>query len=154
MAIKDELRQALREATLQRDQKRLDVIRAVETEVTMARTGKGFEGEVDDALYIQIIGAYAKRMDKARKEYEGLAGDPARDMAEKLAWEVEYLSQWLPKQLTPEQTRVLVQEALTELGVTDPKQAGRVVGHLMKAHGKSVDGGLVNQLVRQLLTPP
>ncbi|MFH2010100.1 MAG: GatB/YqeY domain-containing protein [bacterium] len=153
MTIQEQLRQELRDAIRQRDQARLDVIRAVETELTEARTAKGFRGEVDDALYTKVISAYAKRMDKACREYAEL-GERGREMAAKLGFEVEYLGRWLPKTLGEPETLALVQEAVRELGATDPKQAGRVVGQVMKAHGKAVDGALVNRLVRQALAPP
>lgn len=150
MSIHEELRAELKDATRARDQPRLEVIRAVETELTLARTAKGFSGEVDDALYRLVIAAYAKKMDKARAEYEGL-GERGREMAAKLAYEVEYLSRWLPRKLDEAGTRALVAEALAALGVTDVKQAGRVVGHLMKGHKDELDAGLVNRLVKEAL---
>ncbi len=150
MSIQEELRAELKAATLERDQPRLDVIRAVETEIKVARTSKGFEGEVDDALYQQVIGAYSKKMSKARAEYEK-AGERGQDMAGKLAYEVQYLSRWMPQKLDEEATLAVVLSTIAELGVSDPKQTGRVMGAVMKAHGKDVDGGLVNRLVREQL---
>jgi uncharacterized protein YqeY len=44
-----------------------------------------------------------------------------------------------------------VVEALAALGVTDVKQAGRVVGHLMKGHKDELDAGLVSRLVKEAL---
>ena len=35
----------------------------------------------------------------------------------------------------------------------DEKAAGRVTGHVMKTHGKDLDGGLVNRVVREELAP-
>jgi uncharacterized protein len=152
VSIKDELRNELKDAMRQHDQRRLDVIRQVETELSMARTAPGFKGEVDDALYRQVIAAYCKKMDKAREEYAAL-GPRAQEMAEKLAFEVQYLSRWVPKKLGEEETRALVRQTIAELGVTDPKQAGKVVGQLMKTRKDDLDGGLVNRIAREELTP-
>jgi len=151
MTIQDELRNELREAMRHKDQQRMDVIRQVESEISVARTAPSFKGEVDDALYRQVIAAYCKKMDKAREEYAGL-GDRARPMAEKLQWEVQYLTRWLPRKLGEEETRALVAAAITELGIGDAKQAGKVVGHLMKSQ-QGLDGALVNRLARELLSP-
>jgi uncharacterized protein YqeY len=115
------------------------------------KSAPGFKGEVDDALYQQVIATYVKRMDKARKEYEEL-GERGEEMAQKLAFEVDYLSRWLPKKLSEEDTRVLVRSAIAELGVSDPKQVGKLVGHLMKSRGGELDGALVNRLAREELT--
>ena len=79
------------------DGPRRDVIRQVETEVAVARSQPGFEGEVDDELYRQVIGSYVKKMDKARQEYLEI-GERGAAMADKLGYEVDYLSRWLPQQ--------------------------------------------------------
>jgi len=153
MSIQEQLPAELKAATRERDQPRLNVIRAIETEVKMARSAKGFEGEVDDALYLKIIQSYSKKMQKAHAEYEK-AGERGRELADNLAYEVKYLSQWLPQKLDEEATLALVLTTIAELGVSDPKQTGRVMGAIMKTHGKDVDGGLVSKLLAQQLKKP
>lgn len=151
MSIKDELIEELHAAMRAKDAPRRDVIRQIETEVSVARSQPGFSGEADDDLYRQVIGAYVKKMEKSRQEYLDM-GERGEAMAGKLAYEVGYLSRWLPRKLGEEETRALVKAAIDELGVAgDEKAAGRVTGHLMKSHGQDVDGGLVNRLVREEL---
>ena len=72
-------------------------------------------------------------------------------MAAKLSYETRYLSRWLPSQLSEDDTRALVIEAISDLHVEDPKEAGRVVGHIMKTRPGELDGALVNRLVRETL---
>jgi uncharacterized protein YqeY len=151
MTIKEELNAELKDAMKARDARRRDVIRMIETEVTLARSAPGFKGEVDDALYRKVIAAYAKKMEKAKGEFEE-AGDRGAAMVEKLSWEVEYLSRWLPTKLDEESTAALVSAAIAELGVAgDPKASGRVIGQIMKEHKDEVDGALVNRLVAEAL---
>ncbi|HSJ84964.1 MAG TPA: GatB/YqeY domain-containing protein [Acidimicrobiia bacterium] len=152
MSIREELADELRDAMKAKDARRRDVIRQVETEVAIARSRPGFEGELDDELYRQVIGTYVKKMEKSRQEYLDI-GDRGAAMADKLGYEVEYLSRWLPQKLDEEATRALIREAIAELGVAgEEKAAGRVVGHLMKSRGEDLDGGLVNRLAREELT--
>lgn len=134
----------------QRDRRRLDVIRQVETEVSAAKSAPGFRGEVGDDLYGEVIASYVKRMDKARTEYREL-GERGREMAEKLDFEVEFLSRWLPDLLDEAGTRELVGRTIEELGASDPGDVGRVVGHLMREQGDRLDGALVHRLVREEL---
>ena len=151
MTMKEELNAELKDAMKARDARRRDVIRMIETEVTLARSAPGFKGEVDDALYRKVIAAYAKKMEKAKGEFEE-AGDRGAAMVEKLSWEVEYLRRWLPTKLDEESTAALVSAAIAELGVTrDPKASGRVIGQIMKKHKDEVDGALVNRLVAEAL---
>lgn len=152
MSIAEELAAELKDAMKTQDGPRRDVIRQVQTEAATARSAADFEGEVDDAFYERIIASYVKKMEKSRDEYAAM-GERGEAMAGKLGYEVEYLARWLPKRLGEDETRSLVSAAIEELGVGgDEKAAGRVTGHLMKTHGKDLDGGLVNRLVREELT--
>jgi uncharacterized protein YqeY len=153
MTIKEDLAQELQDAMRAQDGPRRDVIRQVETEIAVARSQPGFQGEVDDELYRTVIAAYVKKMDKARDEYLEI-GERGAVMAEKLGYEVQYLSRWLPSKLDEAATRDLVKAAIVELGVGgDEKAAGRVIGQVMKTHGKDLDGGLVNRVAREELAP-
>ena len=149
MSIREELAGELRDAMRAQDAPRRDVIRQIETEISVARSEPGFSGELDDDLYRRVIGAYVKKMDKTRQEYLDI-GERGAAMAAKLGYEVEYLGRWLPQKLDEAQTRDLVRKTIQDLGVAgDEKAAGRVTGQLMKEHGKDLDGGLVNRLVRE-----
>jgi uncharacterized protein YqeY len=151
MTIQEQLITELRAAMKEKDAPRRDVIRQVQTEVATAKSDPDFSGEIDDSFYQKVISSYVKKMDKSREEYAAL-GERGEAMADKLAFEVEYLSRWLPKKLDEDETRRLVVDAIEELDVAgDEKAAGRVTGHLMKTRGEDLDGGLVNRLVREEL---
>jgi uncharacterized protein YqeY len=149
MTIQTQLADELKDAMKSQDKPRRDVIRQVQTEIATAKSQPDFTDPIDDKFYQRVIGSYVKKMDKSRAEYAGF-GDRGAEMASKLAFEVDYLSQWLPKKLGEEETRMLVVSAISDLGVAgDEKATGRVIGELMKNHGKDLDGGLVNRLVRE-----
>ncbi|MGA7096922.1 MAG: GatB/YqeY domain-containing protein [Acidimicrobiia bacterium] len=151
MTIEAELAEELQDAMRAKDGPRRDVIRQITTEVSQAKSQPGFHGRVDDDLYRQVISSYVKKMDKSRNEYLEY-GDRGAAMAEKLGYEIDYLSRWLPKKMDAELTRELVRRAISELGVAgDGKAAGRVTGEVMKGHGADLDGALVNRIVREEL---
>jgi uncharacterized protein YqeY len=125
------------------------VVRQIDSEVAVAKSAPGFEGEVDDDLYLATIAAYVKKMDKARSEYESL-GERGLSQVEGLSFEIEYLSQFLPESLSEEDTRTLVRQTIAELGVDDPKMKGRVIGAVMQA-GEGLDGALVARLAGEEL---
>lgn len=152
MAIAEELDAELKDAMRAKDAARRDVIRQIRSEVGIAKTAPGFDGDEGDALYQAVIGSYTKKMQKSLAEYEGL-GERGAAMAEKLRFEVEYLSRWLPTKLDEAATRALVGRTIDELGVQgDQAASGRVIGAIMKSHKDDVDGSLVNRIVRELLT--
>jgi len=147
VSIEQELSDELKDALRAGDAKRKNAIRAIQTEAARAKSEPGFGGDTDDAFFEKIIGSFVKKMEKARREYEEL-GERGEEMAAKLGFEVEYLGRWLPKLLDEDATLILVKGAIAELDASDPKEAGKVVGFIMKSHKGEVDGGLVNRLVR------
>jgi uncharacterized protein YqeY len=152
MNIATELAAELKDAMLKKDARRRDVVRQVQTEITLARSEPGYDASKDDAVVQGVIESYSKRMKKSIAEYEGY-GERGADMADKLKFEVDYLSRWMPQKLDEAATRALIQAKIAELGVAgDEKAAGRVTGTIMKDHKDEVDGALVNRLVRELLS--
>ncbi len=149
MTIKEELAANLREAMRAKDKPLINVIRQIENEVLVQTKSPGFTGEIDDDLYLQTIAGYVKKMRKARDEFEA-AGERGAANAAKLTFEIDYLARWLPAPVDEAAVRELVRAAIAELGVADPKQVGRVMGHIMKG-GADLDGSLVSQMVREEL---
>ena len=148
MALIDDLSTSLKEAMKAKDKPRLDAIRQVQTEIAKKKSEKG--EEATDELVLGVISSYVKKMAKAVDEYNSL-GERGAEMAEKIQFEIDFLSQWLPEQLSEEDVEKLVDEVLTELGEVDMSQMGRIIGAVM-AKGDGIDGSIVSRIVKQKLT--
>ena len=64
---------------------------------------------------------------------------------------VDFLSDWLPEQLSEEDVAKLVDEVLADLGEVDMSQMGRIIGAVM-AKGDGIDGSIVSKLVREKIS--
>jgi len=152
MPIEQDLRKLLTESMKARDLRTADAVRMINTKVMERRTAKGFSGQVDDALYTDVISAYKKSLVKAREEFLA-AGDRGKQQAEDLAWEIAFCERFLPKGLSHDELVAAVRAAIAATGATDVKQAGRVVGEVMKAHKGKVEPGEVKKVVDVELAP-
>jgi len=148
MALIDDLSTALKEAMKAKDKPKLDAIRQVQTEIAKKKSEKG--EEATDELVLGVISSYVKKMAKAVDEYQSL-GDRGAEMAEKIQFEIDFLSQWLPEQLSKEDVEKLVDEVLAEFGEVDMSQMGRIIGAVM-AKGDGIDGSIVSKIVKEKLT--
>ena len=148
MALIDELSDALKEAMKAKDKPKLDAIRQVQTEIAKKKSEKG--EEATDELVLGVISSYVKKMTKAVEEYNSL-GDRGIEMAEKIQFEIDFLSGWLPEQLSEEDVAKLVDEVLADLGEVDMSQMGRIIGAVM-AKGEGIDGSVVSKLVKEKLS--
>ena len=148
MALIDELSDALKEAMKAKDKPKLDAIRQVQTEIAKKKSEKG--EEATDELVLGVISSYVKKMTKAVEEYKSL-GDRGIKMADKIQFEIDFLSGWLPEQLSEEDVAKLVDEVLADLGEVDMSQMGRIIGAVM-AKGEGIDGSIVSKLVKEKLS--
>ncbi len=148
MALADDLSSALKDAMKAKDKPKLDAIRQIQTEIAKKKAEKG--EEVNDDLVLGVISSYVKKMIKAVEEYQSL-GDRGQEMAEKIQFEIDFLSTYLPEQLSDEEVEKIVDEVLSELGDVDISQMGRVIGAVM-AKGDGIDGSVVSKIVQTKLT--
>jgi len=150
MPIEQQLTEALTQAIRAKDTRTADVVRMLKTRLQERRTAKGFTGQVDDALLMDVIGAYRKQLQKALAEYDKL-GERGAAQAAQLRFEIEFCERFLPKGMDATALRTLVQERAKALGVSDSKQVGRLVGDVMKTHKGQVDAADVKKIAEDLL---
>ena len=148
MAVINDLSNALKEAMKSKDKTKLDAIRQVQTEVAKKKAEKG--EEATDELVLGVISSYVKKMNKAVEEYESL-GDRGVEMAEKIKGEIDFLSTWLPEQLSDEEVEKIVDEVLSELGDVDMSQMGKIIGAVM-AKADGLDGSTVSKIVKSKIS--
>jgi hypothetical protein len=150
MSLEQTLTDTLTRAIRDRDPRTADVVRMLKSRLAERRTAKGFSGQVDDALVLDVIGAYRKSLLKALPDYEK-AGPRGEAQAAQLRFEIAFCERFLPRGLDEAALRALVGERIAALGVTDVKQVGRVVGDVVKTHKGQVEAGDVKRIAEELL---
>jgi uncharacterized protein YqeY len=150
MALEQTLNDTLTQAIKAKDGRTADVVRMLKTKIQERRTAKGFAGDVDDALVLDVIAAYRKLLQKALVEYEK-AGERGAGQAAQLRFEIEFCERYLPRTMDDAAVRALVRERIGTLGLSDPKQVGRLVGDIMKTHKGQVEAGDVKRVAEELL---
>jgi uncharacterized protein len=150
MGLEERFNDMLTQSMKNRDARTASVIRMIKTKVMERRTAKGFSGPIDDALVLDVIGAYRKQLQKALAEFEKTGARGAAQAAE-LRFELEFCERYLPRRLDDETLRGLVRERLGALSIADPKQVGRLVGDVMKTHKGQVEAADVKRIAEELL---
>ena len=101
-----------------------------------------------DEEIIEVISAEAK---KRRESIEGFQKGNRQELADKEKKELEILEKYLPEQLSQEELKKLVQEAIAKVGAKEMRDMGKIMQELMpKIKGKA-DGSSVSKTVKELL---
>ena len=154
MSTRERLDADMRTAMKAGDKARLSVIRMLRSKMQEAEVaGRGKEGP-DYALYeeaaLQAVASYAKQRRESIDSYRE-AGREELAAAEEA--ELKIVTEYLPEQLSDDEVRGLVQDAVAEAGATSPKDMGAVMKLVMPQVRGRADGKLVNRIVRECLTP-
>lgn len=140
------MQDALKQAMLQKDAKRRDVLRMTINAFKQVEVDERRELSAEDAVLIlqREIKKRNDSIDEARK-----AG--RQDIAESEESELKLIEVFMPQQLSREEIVALVQDAVAKTGASSAKDMGKVMGVLMPQVKGRADGKLVNEVVRDAL---
>lgn len=150
MTIENQLKETLKTAMRSKNKPLLNLVRMLKTKMMERTTKGGFDGQVDDALWIDVISVYEKSQRKALIQYQGL-GDSALEQVKELTWEINELQTWLPAKASLEQVQTWVTEVVEAMGGKDGLHSGRVIGQVMKAHKGEAESTMVRECVEAAL---
>jgi uncharacterized protein YqeY len=103
---------------------------------------------VTDAEIITVLSREAKKRREAVEAYTQANRD---DLAGKEKAEAAVIANYLPAQLTEDEIKKLIQEAITETGASGPAGMGLVMKVLQPKIAGKADGGVVSGLVKAAL---
>lgn len=147
--LKNKLQEDLKSAMLSKEEEKLSVIRMLKSSIQYFEIQKGAGHEATDDEIIEVIGREVKKRKESIEMYEK---GGRQELADKEKSELKILQTYLPEQLSEEDVRKFVEEAITQTGSTQMSDMGKVMGALMpKVKGKA-DGNLISALVREKLT--
>jgi uncharacterized protein YqeY len=140
--IDDDAKEALKAG----DRNKVTVLRGLKSDIKYKQIEKGEELTDDD-----IIGVLSSAVKKRNESIEQFQTANRIDLVEKETSELKIIRSYLPEQLSEEELRGLIDNAIKEKGADSPAKLGLVMKNLMpKVRGKS-DGKLVNRLVSEML---
>lgn len=96
----------------------------------------------------EVVSRQVKRRVEASTEFEKAGRS---DLAEKEQAEAEILKVYLPEQLSDDEVRSVVAQAVIDVGATGPSDMGKVMGAVMPRLKGKADGKLINQTVKEEL---
>lgn len=147
MSMIEEVRSQMMEAMKKRDKDRKDAL----SMLLSALKNKAIDKREDltEAEEFEVV----KKEIKQTKETMELAPEDRADIKEACRIRLAVYQEFAPEEMSEEAIREQVKGVLAALGITEPsgKDKGKVMKELMpKVKGKA-DGGLVNQIVGEML---
>ena len=147
---KQKLQEELKQSMLARNELKTSVLRMLLSAINYYEIQKGGAGYVaTEEDILTVIQNQAKQRRDSIEQFK-IAG--RQELVDKETKELEFLSVYLPEQMSEEEITKLVKEAIAQTGATSMADMGKLMGALMpKVKGKA-DGNLVSGIVKKELT--
>lgn len=148
--LKDKIQEDLKAAMIAKDELKLSTIRMLKSAIQYYEIQKGGAGyEASDEDVIDVIGREIKKRKESIELYEK---GSRQELADKEKAELEILESYLPEQISEEEIRTLVDEAIAQTRASSINEMGKVMGALMPKVKGRADSTLVSNLVREKLS--
>ena len=158
MSLKERLTEDLKEAMRAKDERRKTTLRLLldaihKAEIPSKKEAEAGEGpprkELSEDDILRVVASEAKRRRDAITEF----GKAKReDLVAQEEAELVIIMGYLPAQLSREEIEALAREVIQELEASDISQMGRVMGALMPRVKGRAEGGVVSQVVCEILS--
>ena len=147
MALVEDVNRHITEAMKAKDQARLVPLRMLKTALMNREVEKG--RALDDSEARQVVSSLVKQR---RDSIDQFQKGGRQDLADKEKAEIVVLESYLPPAIDVGDLERAVDAAIASTGASSPKDMGKVMKAVMAAlAGKTVDGKLVNDVVRRKL---
>ena len=146
MSIKEQLKQDTIAAMRSGDTETRNTLRMLSAAIKQVEIDT--RTELDDEAVLNILTKQAKQRRESITDFEK-AG--RAEMAAEEQQELAVIDTYLPQMMSLDEVKTIAAEVIAELGVTDMKGMGQIMGKLMPRLKGKADGRIVNQAVRELL---
>jgi len=147
MNIQNLINHDIKQAMLAKDVEKLAALRSVKSAFLLEASKDG-RSEISDEIALRIIVKLVKqRKDSAQIYNEQNRQDLEKDELEQL----KHLEVYLPKQLSEDEVKIIIDTIVDDLGAVSMKDMGRVMSEANKKIGSQADGKLIANIVRNKL---
>lgn len=149
MSIFDQINDDIRAAMLARDKEKLEAVRNIKKVLLEAKTAKSGGDELPDEEAIKAISKLAKQ---GRDSAEIYKQQNRSDLADFEMAQVKVYDSYLPKQMSDDELTAAIELIISSTGATSMKEMGKVMGVAAKELAGKVDGKLISEKVKSLLS--
>jgi hypothetical protein len=149
MNLFDQISEDIKAAMLARDKERLEALRNIKKVLIEAKTAKSGSEELSDDTAVKAIMKLAKQ---GRDSAEIYKQQNRQDLYDQEMAQVKIFDTYLPQQMSDEELTTAIIEIIERTGAASIKEMGKVMGLASKELAGKVEGKLISDKVKSLLS--
>jgi len=146
MALKDNIREALKEALKRQQRTEVSTLRLLLSEIKNAEIAQ--QKPADDNKVLDVVAKEAKRR---RESIEAFKLGNRSDLVAQEEAELAVLMSYLPEQMSRDEIMAAARQVIDAVGAEGPSDKGKVMSQLMPQLKGKADGKEVSEIVSEVL---
>jgi uncharacterized protein YqeY len=148
MSLEERLVEEMKQAMKSNDKLKLSTIRMIRS--ALKNKEIDLRKKLEDEDIVKVIQAMMRKGEESVEQFET---GGRMDLVEKEKSEIEIMKSFLPKPLSQEEILEIIDQSIQETQASSLKDMGKVMKSVMPKIGGKADGKLINQLVKERLSP-
>ena len=149
MSLQNNIMAEMKVAMKNKNKTALEALRAIKAAILLAQTDTGAKKNLSEAEENKIL----QKLAKQRKEsIEIFTKEHRSDLAEKEIAQLDVIEKFLPKQMSQEDLEKIINQTLSETGVTSMKDMGKVMPVILAKTAGAADGKTISSILKSKLT--
>jgi len=148
MSLEEKLLEEMKLAMKSNDKLRLSTIRMIRSALKNKEIELRKKLEEEDV--VKVIQAMTRKGEESIEQFQT---GGRMDLVQKEKKEIEILKSFLPQPLSQEEIFKIIDQSIQETQASSQKDIGKVMKSVMPKIGGKADGKLINQLVKERLSP-
>jgi len=144
--LKEKLLEDLKNSMKDKNINRKNVVQMVRAAILQVEKDK--QNELTNEQIVKIIAKEAKKRKESITDYEKGGRE---DLVKQIEEEISVLEEYLPKQLSQEETAEIVKKIIEKTGASNMKDMGNVMKEAKQEIGAAADGKMLSDVVKSLL---
>lgn len=148
MSLEERLVEEMKQAMKSNEKLKLSAIRMIRS----ALKNKEIElrKKLEDEEIVKVIQAMVRKGEESVEQFQT---GGRMDLVEKEKSEIEVMKSFLPQPISQEEILKIIDQSIQETQASSLKDLGKVMKSVMPKIGGKADGKLINQLVKERLSP-
>ena len=150
MSLKKQIEDKLNSALKAKDKNTYPTLRLIVSAIKDAEIAGRSKGnkELKDSDIVSLLKKMIKQRNESCEVYKKAGRN---ELLESETKEIEVINNFLPKQLSEEETKKICEETIKSLGASSMKDMGKIMGTLKSKHSDSLDFSKVSIILKGLL---
>ena len=146
--MENKIQTALVSAMKEKNQHNLIALREIKTAITTFKTSSNFKGEITDNDIVSII---QKLVKQHQETLDAVTNANRTDMIEQEKNVINCMSEFLPKMLSNDEVRIIIDKFVGDNNLSGMKDMGKIMNHLKETIPNQYDPKFVSTYTKSKL---